>query len=503
MNQRKWGTILSYVYIVVTNTISIIYTPYMLNMMGQSEYGLYGTASSFISYLSILNFGIGGAYIKFNAQARASADKEAEAKFNGMFLTIFTLLAILVFICGIVLIVFAGTLVKNTYTVMELFKLRIIMFILILNMMVTFICNVFMMALNSYEKFIVIRITLLIAGIVNPIINIYALKIGGKSITITMISFIVSIVTYMFFFIYAKKSIHLRFVFREFDKQLCYELFVFSGYLFLNTITDQITFSTDNIILSAVKGTAATAVYTVASSFKNYFMYFSTSVSGVFSPMVNHIVVEKKYEELDNIFIKVGRIQFYVLSLVLIGFILLGYDFIKMWAGEDYIDAYWIAILLFFSVYIPCFQNIGIEIQKAKNMHKVRSIVYFFVALFNIFLTIPFSKLWSGIGAALATMVCMFLGQGLFMNWYYQKYIKLDMKRFWLSIFSIIPGYIVPILVGILIKEIWIFNSFFDILLGALLISITYFVSIWLISMNDYEKNLIKRPIKKLLERNV
>ena len=85
MNQRKAGTLLSYAYIIITNTISLFYTPYMLRMMGQSEYGLYGTASSFISYLSVLSFGIGGAYIRFNAKARATGDREEERRLNGMF----------------------------------------------------------------------------------------------------------------------------------------------------------------------------------------------------------------------------------------------------------------------------------------------------------------------------------------------------------------------------------------------------------------------------------
>ena len=67
MSQRKLGTILSYLNIFLSNTISLIYTPYMLRMLGQSEYGIYGTAQSFISYLSILSFGIGGAYIRYNA----------------------------------------------------------------------------------------------------------------------------------------------------------------------------------------------------------------------------------------------------------------------------------------------------------------------------------------------------------------------------------------------------------------------------------------------------
>ena len=143
MNQRKAGTLLSYAYIIITNTISLFYTPYMLRMMGQSEYGLYGTASSLISYLSVLSFGVGGAYVRFNAKARATGDREEERKLNGMFLSVFTVLSLLVLIVGLIFIVLAGQLVKETFTSQELFKLRIIMLILILNMMVTFICNVF------------------------------------------------------------------------------------------------------------------------------------------------------------------------------------------------------------------------------------------------------------------------------------------------------------------------------------------------------------------------
>lgn len=50
MNQRKAGTLLSYAYIIITNTISLFCTPFMLRMMGQSEYGLYGTAAYAIDF---------------------------------------------------------------------------------------------------------------------------------------------------------------------------------------------------------------------------------------------------------------------------------------------------------------------------------------------------------------------------------------------------------------------------------------------------------------------
>ena len=229
-------------------------------MMGQSEYGLYGTASSFISYLSVLSFGIGGAYIRFNAKARATGDRDEERRINGMFLSVFTILSVLVLIGGLIFIALAGRLVEETFTSQELFKLRVIMLILLFNMMVSFICNVFMMALQAYEQFFFVRITLLIAGVVQPIINVIALSLGGRSVVITLTSFFVSLVSYLAMFFYARKVIRFEISFSGFQKEVLREIFVFSGFLFLNSITDQITFSTDNVILSSVKGTTAVAI---------------------------------------------------------------------------------------------------------------------------------------------------------------------------------------------------------------------------------------------------
>lgn len=499
MNQRKAGTLLTYLHIFLSNTISLIYTPYMLRIMGQSEYGLYGTASSFISYLSILSFGIGGAYIRFNTRYRAVNDREGEKKLNGMFLLVYSVLALLVFVGGMIGVAMAGKLVENTFTAEELIKLRIIMVLLTINMMITFIFNVVTMALQAYEKYVFIRIVIMIAAIITPVVNVIALKMGGRAVTISAISLVISIFSYLSYYVYAKKSIQMEFIFRGFQKDVIREIFIFSGFLFLNSITDQIVFSTDNVVLSAVKGTSAVAIYAVGSNFKGYFQQFASTIAGCFGPMLNLLVANNKgIKALDEVFIKLGRVQFYVVSLVLIGYLAIGKMFVRLWAGEDYVNAYYIGLLLMIAVFVPAFQNTGLEIQKALNKHKARTIVYFLVAVLNIFITIPFSKLWGGIGAALATMITMFLGRVLFMNYYYMKYIGLDIKGFWKSIASIVPGYILPCIAGFMVNRYFTIDSFMDILFSAIIICFVFFVSVWCFSMNQYEKELIISLIKKV-----
>lgn len=507
VNQRKIGTILSYVTLVVTNTISLFYTPLYLTGLGQRQYGLFGTANSLTSYLSLLSFGIAGAYIKFNMEYRMGGDKEGEKRLNGMFLSIYTVLSGLVLIAGAIMICAAPYVFNQNYTKSEIFDIQIIMACTIACTMVTFIFNVVAMALLAYEEFIFIRLCTLCSGVISPILNLILVYcFNGKATLISIGTLVVSVVQYSIYFVYAKKRIKIGFIFRGIEKKVLVSVFVFSSFLLLNSITDMITNSTDNLILGIVSGPVAVAVYSIASNFKNYFLTFSTSVSNVFAPQVNRIVANYKNgntdknimdKDLNELFQKIGRIQNMIVSLVLIGFIFIGHQFIDIWAGTDYSNAYYIALFLFIGLYVPCFQNVGLEIQKAKNLHKARSIVYLLVAIINIILTIPFARLWEGIGAALATCLCMLGGNFIFMNIYYHKKIGLNIVDFWKQILKLIPGYIIPCIVGVLIKYFYSINNYSQLLIAVFIMLATYVVSVWFLSMNNYERNLLKGPFKK------
>ena len=58
INQRKAGVILSYAGEIVKILVNLIYTPIMLRLLGQSEYGLYQLVYSVVSYLSLLSLGL-------------------------------------------------------------------------------------------------------------------------------------------------------------------------------------------------------------------------------------------------------------------------------------------------------------------------------------------------------------------------------------------------------------------------------------------------------------
>ena len=85
MNQRRWGAILSYVNIVATVVVGLLYTPIMLRLLGQSEYGLYSLIGSVVGYLSVLDMGLGNTIVRYTAKNRVDGTEQKEAELNGLF----------------------------------------------------------------------------------------------------------------------------------------------------------------------------------------------------------------------------------------------------------------------------------------------------------------------------------------------------------------------------------------------------------------------------------
>ena len=518
INQRKAGSILSYLQIILSNTVALIYTPFMLRLLGQSEYGLFGTANSLTSYLSLFSFGVAGAYIKFNISSRHSGNKDEEAKVNGIFFIIYSIISGLVLITGIIFTFLAKPIFGNALSGSELLEIRFVILCTTIQYVITFMFNTVTMAMQAYEKFVFLRVVLLLSNILQPILNVVVLHFYAKAISISICNLVVSIAAYLLFFAYSKKVLKMQYCFKNLDKSLIKGIFVFSSFLFLNTIADQITGSTDTLLLGSLAGTAAVAIYTVGTQFGNYFMSFSTAISGVFAPQVNQIVAKDKNDDksLNDVFVRIGRVQFLVVSFILIGFIFFGHQFINLWAGENYgLTSYIIAVLLLLSLYVPLFQNVGIEIQKAKNMHKARSIVYLLIAIVNVVFTIvvillckyyfpndleSFKK-YASIGAVFVTFVCRLLGQGIFMNIYYHKKVGLNIINFWKNILKIIPSFILPTVIGFLLTKFFVINSFYSLVIEIIIFSLCYLVSVYLLGMNQYEKNLILQPIGKIIKK--
>ena len=502
MDQKKAGVLLSYGQTVLSTLISLVYTPVMLRLLGQSEYGTYTLVNGFISNLSLMSFGLGSAYMRYFTRYEASDGEEGVAKINGMFMVIFLVIGALSLVVGSVLVANVHNIFAAKLTPKEVETARVLMALLVVNIAVFFPCSVFTSYITARERFFFQRMISMIRTVLNPIVMLPLLLMGLGSVSLVVVTLVLSVVTDVSSAYYCYKKLNMRMTFGRFDFALLREMGGFSFFIFLNMIIDQINWTVDTTILGIVSGTAATAIYGVGSQLHRYYMTLSTSISGVFVPQINRIVARGEGDEsLTRLFTRVGRIQFMLLMLVLTGFIFVGEPFIEAWGGGEYEGAYAIALLLMAPVTVPLIQNLGIEIQRAKNKHQFRSKVYFFMALFNVAISIPLGMKWSGMGCALGTAISMIVCNGFVMNWYYHKHIGLNMGYFWKSILSICPSFIPPVLIALLALRLHDFVGYGGVVLFALPYCAVYGVSVYLLAMDKSERALITGMGRRLLRR--
>ena len=75
-DQFKSGVLLSYLTLAISSLLPFLYTPIVLRILGQNEYGLYSLANTAIGYLSLLTFGFGSTILRYLSIYRARGEKE-------------------------------------------------------------------------------------------------------------------------------------------------------------------------------------------------------------------------------------------------------------------------------------------------------------------------------------------------------------------------------------------------------------------------------------------
>lgn len=499
VNQIKLGAILSYAVVGLNIIVGLGYTPILIRMLGQSDYGLYSMVSSIISYLTVLDLGFGNAIIIYTARYRVNKQKDKEHQLYGMFLIIYTIIGIVATIIGIILYFNVGNLFSDTMSAEEIAKAKIMMILLTINLAVTFPFSIFGNVLVAYEKFVISKIIKILQIILTPCIMIPLLFLGYKSIALIIVTTLVNVLCLLLNTVICFKELKIKFKFTKFDFKVLKEIFGYSFFIFLNQVIDKVNWSVDQFVLGAVSGTVAVSVYSIAAQLNNMYMAFSTAISGVLLPRVTAMEERKASdEEFTDIFIKTGRIQYFVMALIITGFIMFGQKFIQIWAGSGYEKSYIIACILMIPATIPLIQNIGLSILQAKNKYKYRTIIFFFIAIFNIIISIPLAKKFEGIGSAIGTSIALILGQIIFLNIYYHKSVKINMIKFWKEIIKMtIPLFLSFIIYWGVISYI---NTDSIILIGLeiLIYILIYSWICWKFIMNEYEKEIIRKPLRRL-----
>ena len=284
------------------------------------------------------------------------------------------------------------------------------------------------------------------------------------------------------------------------DRKVIGEIVGLSATILLGCIADQIFWKTDQVILGKLFSTAVVAVYSVGAQIYMMYMQFGTQIASIFYPKVSILYQEENgNQKVSDLFVRIGRVTFMVIMLILSGFIVFGKEFLLIWVGEGYTEAYYVAVVVMIPFSIDLAQNLALAILQVKKQYGFRAKIYLLSALINVVATVILASYFGIVGAAISTGMSMSITSGLIMNWYYLKKANLDIVKFWKESFEIIAASVLMTILTLWIKRCiaWNATELLDFGLGILLFVLIYAGVMYRFIMTSEEKKQILAFLKQ------
>jgi len=367
--QVKIGALISYLLIIINALYGMFVTPYLIRSLGEAEYGVYKTITSLTTSLVVLDLGIGGTVMRYVSKYKASGEEHKIPNFLAMMLLQAGALSFMVLCVGGGLFFGIRPMYAKTFTDAQITKAQALFIVLLMNMVLHVFQNVINGVITGCNRMVFGNGIKLVRLIVRILLVIFLLFFFPDSLTIVLVDFSMTVLFMLIEIWYLKFNLKLKVKLVRWDKFLFWESGKYTLLMFLTSIASQINNNLDNVLIGALSGAEFVTVYSIGLILFGMYEQLSSSISGVMLPTVTSILEQENgMEKVQNLVVRVGRIQFALLSAVVVGFAIIGKDFLNLWMGEGFEDVYLITLILMIPSLFELCVNVCLSILRAKNM---------------------------------------------------------------------------------------------------------------------------------------
>lgn len=431
-SQLKLGALINYFAIGFNVIAGIIYTPWMIEQIGRNDYGLYTLANSVIA-MFLMDFGLSSATGRYVAKYRARGETEELNKFLNIIYRLYILIDAIIFI-ALIIVFFCSELIYHNLTAEELVKFKVVYCIAGLYSLISFPCVTFNGILNAFEEFLPLKISDLLQKILAILFTVIALYNGLGLYALVTVNATCGLVAILIKFFYVRKNTKIKSVKLESKEQRRFfkEIFTFSWWATVCTLSYRLIFNISPTLIGLVMTNAAEAisVFGIITTIEGYFHIITTAIDGMFISRITRLLNKENWkDELNKFAVLIGRFQFGLNGLLVVAFLLVGKEFIRLWVGDEFIEAY---LSIVFIVVPSLFYNalhILHTVISVRNLIKYQAYIQISAGICNVIGTLILCYFFGVVGASFSIGIAFIVRIAL-MLWFSSKKVGLDVKYF-------------------------------------------------------------------------
>ncbi len=496
--QIKLGAVLSYLSIMINILAGLLYTPWMVSQIGKSDYGLYTLANSLIS-LFLVDFGLSAATSRYVSKYIAEGNKEKVNGFLGMVYKLYLIVDSVIFI-ALIVVFFCIDIIYVKLTPAELEKFKIIYSIAAIYSVIQFPFVNLNGVLTAHEKFVQQKFADIIHRVLTVGLTIVALSFGMGLYALVAVNAASGLITIIYKLIAINKTTSVKVNFRYKERNLYKSILTFSIWTTVYTLAQRLIFNITPTILGIVANSTAIALFGVVTTIEQYSYLITSAINGMFMPKISRIYANNEDgNSILPLMIKVGRFQFALNGLIVVGFSVVGNTFINVWMGKDFSLAYvGIILVILPSLFFNPLQ-VAHTAMVVKNKVKIQALIAVISGCINIVCSFVLSRFFGVIGACLSIFFASIVKSVLYHIAYY-RVLKINivefMKKCYLKTF---PALFFTLLTGVLLNLLMNKVGWLYLGIKVIILVIVYAVSLFAVALSKEERLDLLKKVKSIL----
>ena len=500
-----YGTIIGYINLALSIIAGLVFIPWIVSSIGSDNYGLYTLSNSLIT-LFLFDFGMSTTINTFLSRLRAKGDEEGIKHFLSVTYKLYFIIDLVLLLIFISLF-FCVDYIYVGLTIEQRASFKIVFLITAVFNLISFPASSFNGVLQAYEQFGLLKIIEMLNRILYISLSALCLFLNLGLFALVTANCISGLICISLKLIFIKYKLKVKTNFKiKITKDYLSSVLLFSLWAAIYALASRFVFNIMPSILGIVSDADNITLFSVGASLEGYVYSFSAIMNGFFLPRIARIKEKNKDDpinckkEIEQLAIKIGKIQLMIIGLIIVGFFSIGRQFINWWMRNrtDFSVTYYGTLLIVLTqiIFVPelIFYT---QMFMEKSTIKKLAICSLIKACINIVLSFIFGYFYGAFGAFLSIFIAR-LFEVVYQNILYKKYLKANLGLFFKKVFlkaAIVIA--VSALFGLFVRNTVLLQTSFSSLLKATMLIIifytTFFISILDKTDREFMVSLIKR----------
>jgi O-antigen/teichoic acid export membrane protein len=329
------NVVMNWFAMAVGMVVPFFLTPFVVRSLGVTAYGIWILAVSMVSYLNVLDMGLGSAVIRFVTKAVVQGNPEEAKSAIGAALWVRCIIAVFVALLSVVLALAFPHIFKVPADLQRAGQITVLT--CALGVAATLVSGVFGSVLSANHRYDVLSLISAIQTLGRAGGVIFLLRSGCGLVPLAYWDLTIVLLTGLARYLVAIEIFPLAQVgIARPQTELLKTIFSYSFTTFIVIIALQIIANTDNVVVGAFISAGMVAFYSIGSSLMSYSAQVAGAMSTTFLPLASGLEAGGKSEDLKRLLLRGTQATLGLALPISVALVLRGRTFIGLWMGPQY-----------------------------------------------------------------------------------------------------------------------------------------------------------------------